>query len=290
MKSILTTTLIFALSIASTNSYCKVTTTTDWRGITTSYDSETGIKTIYGSDCSGKCTWVYNDKDQSFVVTLNEGANGDIILGKNYVYGDIGKIKTISIPEGITGLSPYTFNDMSAEEGTTLKLPSTITSFGWAALSGLPFETVDISEVKVDVTLSGNQLETVILGENNTHLLFDFGYNPPHPDIKILCKSTDLNTCSSKISKGMWCGDLKVDTDFYKGYDEHGNLIEEWDENGKKAYSYKYFQNGDYSKYDENGNFLGNFMSDGSKRRIYMIDEAVAVVKDNKNTFSIIYR
>ena len=83
---------------------------------------------------------------------------------------------------------------------------------------------------------------------------------------------------------------IPLTVDYYVAYDEHGNLIEEWDENGKKAYAYKYFGNGDYSKYDENGNFLGNFMSDGSKRRIYNVNEAVAVVKDNKNTFSIKYR
>ena len=68
-----------------------------------------------------------------------------------------------------------------------------------------------------------------------------------------------------------------------------GLPIEMWDENGKKTYSYNYLANGDYKKYHSDANFLGSFMADGSKRRIYTVDEAAAVT-GGKNTFSIKYR
>ncbi len=73
-------------------------------------------------------------------------------------------------------------------------------------------------------------------------------------------------------------------------YDKNGVTLAEYDSNGYKK-SYIYDENGDYTIRGEDGKFLGHFMADGSKRRKYTVNEAVAVLKgNNKNTFSIKYR
>ena len=76
----------------------------------------------------------------------------------------------------------------------------------------------------------------------------------------------------------------------FNEYNSDGKLIAKYSSDGTfKTYSYA--PNGDYTIYDENGKSLGNFMENGEKRRIYHVDEAVAVVsKNGKNTFSIKYK
>lgn len=82
---------------------------------------------------------------------------------------------------------------------------------------------------------------------------------------------------------------ISEDGNFYD-YDEKGKLQGVYYSDGKSQ-TYKYSSNGDYALYDSDGNFLGNFMSNGQKRRIYSVNEAVAITtKGPKNRFIIKYR
>ena len=151
------------------------------------------------------------------------------------------------------------------------------------------FGTVDLSEIKnLDLWLPTQANQNIILDPNSNVTVSSTVYydwpNTSKYKLTIQCKGADLKACQDMVTTGK-----NLSVEYYQGTDEKGNIVEVWDKNGKKTYSYNYLANGDYKKYDGDGNFLGSFMADGSKRRIYRVDEAAAVT-GLKNTFSIKYR
>ena len=96
---------------------------------------------------------------------------------------------------------------------------------------------------------------------------------------------------------------LKYDDTGYNKYDIEGNVIERWNLDNTEQYDGK---GNLIAQYDKNGNLLKSFVygadksvaiygSDGKLigiqgKRILTVDEATALVKDNKNTFKLKYR
>ena len=68
-------------------------------------------------------------------------------------------------------------------------------------------------------------------------------------------------------------------------YDSKGNVIGKYDEKGNMLKSFVYGDDGSVSIYDASGKLIGL-----QGKRILTVDEASALVKDNKNTFTLKYR
>ena len=136
---------------------------------------------------------------------------------------------------------------------------------------------------------TGAVKNVIVSGDSNLQISLSSAYGNYPSNVVIQCKGTDLKACTDQISYP--ANITAITPEYYKNRDTKGNIIEQWGPEGKKTYSYKYYANGDYMKYDGDGNFLGHFTSNGSKRRIYSVEEATAVVQNGaKNTFSIKYR
>ncbi len=258
-----------------------------------------------GSECHGTCTYEYDSE----TYTMTFSGTGDITGARanggggydffEYMQKKGMLVKNLIINEGITGATVGFTMGWGTSDGI-LKIPSTFVHTTWG--NYLPviwdnnFGTIEVSpntsEQTVYMPLGMTNSHTLIItaSDNMNYTIERFingndsnnwGF-PEH--IQVKCRG-DIQKCQSMIKNR----NTNVTYEYYIGYDNNGNPIEIWDENGKKTYSYKYLANGDYKKYDGDGNFLGSFMADGSKRRIYRVDEATAVT-EGKNTFSIKYR
>ncbi len=71
----------------------------------------------------------------------------------------------------------------------------------------------------------------------------------------------------------------------YTKKDENGKIVATYDGNGRILSKYLYDTDGSISIYDANGKLIGL-----QGKRILTVDEASALVKDNKNTFTLRYR
>ena len=253
-------------------------------------------ETAYTNKClNNNCTFCYNSKTEDLRIVPNSDVQeGDAVIIKSNVWNHA---NNVTIEEGITGSEPCIFGYGEGSCATcTLKIPSTFNDLRTSWYRNQPepfwynsFGTVDLSDAKnLNLSLPTEKSQKIILDPNsNVTVNSSVWYNPQNTSkikLTIQCKGADLKACQDMVTTGK-----NLSVEYYQGTDEKGNIVEVWDKNGKKTYSYNYLANGDYKKYDGDGNFLGSFMADGSKRRIYRVDEAAAVT-GLKNTFSIKYR
>ena len=260
------------------------------------------------SSCSGKCTLCLNTSTQDLRVVKNSdvGVNEDVIMSLNgygqiYSLGqannwDINKgIRNVTIGEGITGSDDWSLSSYFYPTGCstcTLTLPSTFKdSFHnnphyHQIFQNTKFGTIDLSALHdVDITLNQDVSMNIILGEDsNSRITIAGSYTSGSPQVSVQCKGTDLKACSDQIIYNK--RNTAVSSEYYQQTDEKGR-IQQWSKDG--LFIYQYAPNGDYTLFDENENVLGHFKADGTKRRIYTVDEATAVT-GGKNTFSIKYR
>ena len=258
--------------------------------------------------CSGKCTCTYDSEKLTLDFTPKAGAEGEILMSEFDTRDCNLTVKTMTVAEGIHGARTdgwgYIALYINATADSVVKLPSTFHTQG-AIFGNSPFTTVDLSAIQnqdqnVNISISGTGLKNIILSEDSdVRVSIDYATNNYlHPNnIEIECQGTDKSVCMGKIqnlqtdaegNKYMTIAGHKVPitADYFKGYDNNGEYVE-YSEKGKKVFNSPI---GDYSFYDENGKYIGSFMANGQKRRIYNVDEAIAVVSGNKNTFSIKYQ
>ena len=313
-----------------------------------------------GTDCDGKCNWVYDSEAEggpSLVFTAKEGATGELAIKNNYYrfYGVNGgynlnlQPKNIIVGEGITSIDPGSRNPFESVGvgGGKLTLPSTLKEWKRGSSWGMSFSTIEINSDELVISekairnTSPTGILTIIMPESSD-ITFDAnsidscaGGNPnlvPFTQtLNIQCKGAKA-TCDESLAGvkatieangGTYNSDyysekneneevtlqyfddgyrVLNDQGFYDVYDMAGNLTGYSNLSGREIYD----QNGTLlERYDENGNMLDGMQSqtDGSFRilkdgkvvgfknkRIYTVDEATIVTKNNKNTFKLKYR
>ena len=247
----------------------------------------------YTNKCvNNNCTFCYNSTTQDLRIVPNSDVQKGDAVDIGLHNWDTLPTKNVTIEEGITGSTRWVFGYGGTVGCTTciLKLPSTfqreITDSYNTPFWNNQFGIIDLSDVQnLGISLPTDvSSQTIILNPNSNVTVSAGGayQGTSGKGLTIQCKGTDLKACQDMVTTSK-----NLSVEYYKAYDEKGNIIEEWTPQGKRSYTYA--NNGDYAIYDSDGNFLGNFMADGSKRRIYTVDEAAAVT-GGKNTFSIKYR
>ena len=79
------------------------------------------------------------------------------ILSRAFQYS---YIKTITIPDTVTRIGEYAFNDSASL--TSITIPASVTSIGWSAFSGCPIETATIPALAAN-RINNSQLKTVTI-------------------------------------------------------------------------------------------------------------------------------
>ena len=255
--------------------------------------------------CGTNCIYTYDPKSETLTYSVADSNDPTpAVINKSDMRFELsGPATNVTISEGIQKIEwkDSWYCTFSRDDSTgKLILPHSLLKLENHSFGNLKFSQIEINSDQA-VFESGafrfnpNANSTLILSENsnasfNKDILYGSyqGQYFSPASLNIACKGNP-NECLKKFQSLRGIDQNIITADYYKGYDKNGNLIEIWDKNGKKTYSYTYANNGDYAMYDGDGNFMGNFMADGSKRRIYTVDEATAVT-GRKNTFSIRYR
>ncbi len=194
------------------------------------------------------------------------------------------------------------------QEITSLDVQRGITTVGWNAFYDTAIATATLADSVENIKCGGigkTNLTDLIIGENSQlNQTKDTTGNPGIYGINhliISCKG-DIEKCQTKQNLFT---DIGISTDFrfyeekdsngkitlkyekggYKTYDSHGNITGKYDIEGNILATYNYNPDGSVLTYDSNGKLIGI-----QGKRILTVDEATALVKNNKNTFSIRYR
>ena len=253
------------------------------------------IKTA--TTCSGKCTFYYDTEthDLRFEKNADVPEGEEVIIPANLYRGGITgsrgsdedrTIKNVTIGEGITGAGEWAISTYggytSGTAESVLKLPSSLKlDAGINSFWNISFGTIDASALKDTVLkLPTSAEQTVILAPDSNVKLIAGGAYGANPPITIQCKGSDLQACQNMVQTSK-----ELSVEYYKGYDDKGNILEEWGPNGKTTYTYKY---------DGGGNLVGCVDSHGNRiygKKIYTIEEAeAATAKGDKFHVSLTYK
>lgn len=249
-------------------------------------DSTTGHCLITNTDCGEDCRWTYDTTTQAITFSGNGAlSNPDgIYSGYKKTLKEEGMpISNIIVEEGFTSVGGYFFY---ASGGNSLLLPSTVRSVGYAALHNSGISEVDCESSDIEFDYLGLQdvANLTLMGSDNVRIYYQAfqGASPP-PNTVVKCKG-DKMLCERSLEGAQGFAQShgrNITTEFYKDYDANGNIVEEWDANGKHEYKYTV---------DGAGNIVGKY-KDGKliyAKNIYTPAEAAAATKDgNNNTVSI---
>lgn len=177
-----------------------------------------------------------------------------------------------------------TFSGLSVQP-TSLKIEEGITSLKQNAFWGISsIQNVDLPNSLVEVgddglATEGNGISKMTLGDTDFRNTYADGKRiTMASDVEIYCRG-DIELC--KAGKG---GLFDIDGKHFSFYDANGRLMEKYD--GRTLLEkYVYNSDGSVTTYGANGQIIGI-----QGKRIYTIDEATALVKNNKNTFTLKYR
>ncbi len=211
--------------------------------------------------------------------------------------------------ESITGcFSGYT--GLSAQE---VSLPSTLKDISGSIFSRLSTPNLVIPETVEKITgniFYGSHVQRVVIPENTRIYSpwvqgdIEFFYWPSgevYCSIHSKCGNNALlyekdgdnyvlynKDGSIKKVFGSWedlALNLNVISGSYAQKDENGKVLATYDGNGRILSKYLYDTDGSISIYNANGKLIGL-----QGKRILSVEEATALVKNNKNTFKIKYR
>ncbi len=237
-----------------------------------------------GQKCGSNCDWViYND---GTMVVSGTGPMHEYVHDYNQRpwINYLQNIQSVEIQEGIT-------------------------TVGWNAFYNTAITSATLAD-SVEYLSAGsfrNPLQELIIGENSklnktkTTGGETYGGIMGIDNLIISCKG-DIEKCQTKQNLFTDIG-ISTDFRFYEEKDDNGNVVLKYESGGYKTYD---SQGNITGKYDLSGNILEQYIKnpDGSiltydtngkligiqGKRILTVDEASALVKGNKNTFSIRYR
>ena len=257
--------------------------------------------------CGTNCTLTLNTETKHAVVSGTGPMNYTHSGGGSHNHMEWASyatfFKTVEINEGITSVGDGSFEGTSVEH---INIPSTVTSIGTSALNNTKLQNLIIpdSVTSIGTWALNNTPNLQWLVIPDTSRMTDKSISINAPVTNIFCSGGgDTSKCDEILRQG-GKNIQSVSRPSYKK-DENGKIIEryEYDETGQLSATYVYDINGkkylltsdgklslknsdgSISLYNKNGKLIGI-----QGKRILTVDEASALVKGNKNTFSIRYR
>ena len=216
----------------------------------------------------------------------------------SYICDRCTQLKNVFIPNSATSIGDWPFSISKLENIT---IPPNITSIGYGFLS-------DISTLKT-ITFEGN-IPTIQNGmlwnltPGNVVIYYNQNNQSAEKLEEIMTRANSNGTPKTGYTLQEYIKDnegnknllddngrifktIDINGNLLKtyAYDEQGRLIKALNAEGTTIYSYIYNPDGSVLTYDSNGKLIGI-----QGKRILTVDEASALVKNNKNTFSIRYR
>ena len=257
-----------------------------------------------GSNATATCKWETIDlpNGEKQLVISREGS-GTVSVNPGWAARPWGSgISEIVILEGIRSIGDGAFNLQRGVKSVDMSEAKDLTTIERAAFANIP------------------SLKMVIMPENLTSVYYDrnndFGNQLFEGSgiEKIYCTAAQMTGACSKLAADYNVQKYEQDGDYYIVYDsednisaifdsssdfqhnrvsdgsytkkdENGKPIAQYDGRGNIITSYTYSNDGSISIRDKNGKLIGIH-----GKRILTVEEASALVKDNKNTFSIRYR
>lgn len=252
---------------------------------------------ITDTDCGSNCRWTYDTTTGELVfkgtgMLANPGSNATnqgAAVGRNLGYKktleDAGyTIKSLKIENGFSSIGDFFFT-WAPLSTNKITIPESVRSFGFGATYSSAIREVICDSDNINLTtLSLAGVNTLVInGSNNVRIAGSAVTDGTNSiSINILCRGNiDLCNNSAQNIKSYNSNNV-VKMDYYKAYDKDNRIIEEWDENGRHDYSYKF---------DGAGNLTASY-KDGIatyRKASYTPAEAAAAVKkgnDNKVTLT----
>ena len=263
-------------------------------------------------ECGANCIYTYSDGTLIYSVADSNANNGKgLITISNYHYGIDGVVNNIIVNDGITGVNLDHNGDHSGFEnvGTAngkLILPNNFTT-GTNSMYGLGFGTIEFGD-NVTIGLGSFRFKedanvTLVMSPDSNITFSDdamayYQTSKSPNSIHIACKG-NAQTCYDKFSNVInkrnpgnvtWGYYEETDTNGNTikytdegciKYDSTGNIVGQYDLKGNIFYA----SDGSVYTYDKNGKLV-----DIRGKRIFTVDEATALVQNNKNTFTLKYR
>ena len=238
-----------------------------------------------GQKCGSNCDWViYND---GTMVVSGTGPMHEYVNDYNQRpwINYLQNIQSVEIQEGITTVGWNAFYNTAVTSATLADSVEYISAGGFQDTLQ---ELIIGENSKLGKTQTDTAIGTYVGVMRVDHLVISCkgGIEKCQTKQNLFTDigiSTDFRFYEEKDSNGKIT--LKYEKGGYKTYDSHGNITGKYDLEGNILETYAYNPDGSILTYDTNGKLIGI-----QGKRILTVDEASALVKGNKNTFSIRYR
>ena len=223
--------------------------------------------------CGTNCSYTLDD-DGNLFITGNEGIIEKGMFSDSFVKR---QIRNIYIDEGISEIQEETFRWIDIK---SINIPESVTT--------LPSDFLFNSYSTSKIYCTSAQITNGICNNNYTNY-YGRTTQTTHYEKKgnkyIVYSSFGEDKKIVGIYDDAQNMQKDIVTDSYKKENTQTGMTEVYNGRGILTSLYKFNNDGSVSIYDANGKLIGL-----QGKRILTVDEAMALVKDNKNTFKIKYR
>ena len=193
-----------------------------------------------------------------------------------YAFLGMKNITSVNIGDSVISIGTSTFFDCGISD---IYLPPSVTSVGLWGISN-PNLTRVVSSIGTMTNQNGVPGNAYYKYEQEGDLIYLYDRNG---NVKgIFASQSDLK--DAILENGQARIEYGEDNSFTV-YNKNGEIIGKWDSHGDVIARYVKGSDGSTSIYDKFGKLIGL-----QGKRILTVDEATALVKDNKNTFKLKYR
>ena len=181
------------------------------------------------------------------------------------------KLSSIDIPNSVESIGAWALASTGLKN---LVIPDSVTELGYSALNSVAFQTLTIPDTLSLQNICANGVCGSVSGVFSSSIK------------NVICAGGgDTEKCDAVLKQG----GKEIQSISRPNYqlDENGKIIGryEYDADGNLKQYTQQKDDGSLYSYDKNGKLIGI-----EGKRIFTVEEASALVKDNKNTFKLKYR